>query len=96
LFHRSNIFYAMFLPLSGLALIGTGFSCASSRRRKVLGFLMLYAILAALLLLPACGGGGSHPPPHGGTPAGTYTITVTGTDGTLTHPVSPALVLTVN
>jgi hypothetical protein len=97
LFHRSNIFYAMFLPLSGLALIGTGFGCANSRRRKVLGFLMLYAILAALLLLPACGGGGgSHPPPHGGTPAGTYTITVTGTDGTLTHPVSPALVLTVN
>jgi hypothetical protein len=96
LFHRSNIFYAMFLPLSGLALIGTGFGCADSRRKKVLGFLMLYAILAALLLLPACGGGGSHPPPHGGTPAGTYTITVTGTDGTLTHPVSPALVLTVN
>src|SRR5216684_1733026 len=96
LFHRANIFYAMFLPLSGLALIGTGFGCANSRRKKVLGFLMLYAILAALLLLPACGGGGgTHPPPQGGTPPGTYNITVTGTDGTLSHSVAPSLTLTV-
>jgi hypothetical protein len=97
LLHRSNIFYAMFLPLSGLALIGTGFGCANSRRKKVLGFLMLYAILAALLLLPACGGGGgTHPPPQGGTPPGTYNVTVTGTDGTLSHSVAPPLTLTVN
>ena len=86
----------MFLPLSGLALIGTGFGCANSRRKRVLGFLMLYAILAALLLLPACGGGGTHPAPHGGTPPGTYNITVTGTDGTLSHSVAPPLTLTVN
>ena len=31
-----------------------------------------------------------------GTPSGTYTITVTGTDGTITHSITPALTLTVN
>jgi len=96
LFHRSNIFYAMLLPIPGLALIGIGFGSADSRRKKVLGFLMLYAILASLLLLPACGGSSSHTNPQPGTPAGTYTITVTGTDGTLTHSVAPPLTLKVN
>ena len=31
-----------------------------------------------------------------GTPSGTYTITVTGTDATITHSITPALTLTVN
>jgi hypothetical protein len=47
-------------------------------------------MLLILLGLSACGGGGggggSGPPiTHPGTPAGTYTIMVTGTAGTTTH-----------
>jgi hypothetical protein len=97
LIHPSNIFYAMLLPVFGLSLMGIRFSYAGSRRKKLLGFLLLGVVITALFFLPACGGSSSS---GGGctgcTPKGTYTVTVTGTDGTLTHSVSPALTLTVN
>jgi hypothetical protein len=94
----SNIFYAMLLPVFGVSFMGIRFSYAGSARKKLLGFLLLSMVIAALFFLPACGssssssGGGCT----GCTPKGTYTVTVTGTDGTLTHSVSPALTLTVN
>jgi hypothetical protein len=95
LIHPSNIFYAMLLPVFGLSLMGIRFSYAGSRRKKLLGFLLLGVVITALFFLPACGGssGGGC---TGCTPKGTYTITVTGTDGSLTNSVSPALTLTVN
>jgi hypothetical protein len=54
--------------------------------------------MALLFFLPACGSSKRHVC-TGCAPAGTYTVTVTGTDSvnaTLTRSVSPALTLTVN
>ncbi len=99
----SIVFYAMFLPISGLSLIGVSFSSIRSRHKKLFALLMIGTVMAALILLPACGGsssgggGGGGGGGTGGTPAGAYTITVTGTaTGAVQTGASPALTLTVN
>jgi hypothetical protein len=100
----SEFFYAMWLPIAGMALVGVGFSSARTRRKKLLGFLMIGMVMTALFLMPACGGGSSSGGGGGGgggcagcTPAGNYTVTITGTGtdaGTTTH--STTVTLTVN
>ncbi|MCU1300270.1 MAG: uncharacterized protein JWQ87_554 [Candidatus Sulfotelmatobacter sp.] len=92
--HSSAVFYAIFLPMGGIALLGF----AGPRRKKVLGGALLSFMLGSLLLLPACGGGSSTKTTgNAGTPAGNYTITVSGTATAATETgTSPALTLTVN
>jgi ABC-type glycerol-3-phosphate transport system substrate-binding protein len=72
----------MWLPIVGLSIIGVGFSSARSRRKKMLGFLMVAIVMGALLLMPGCGGsnggGGGSGSCTGCTSAGNYTITITG------------------
>jgi hypothetical protein len=95
-----STFYALLLPMPGLALIGLSFG---SRRKKLSGFLLL-TMLACLIILPACGGGGSSSASGGGgggnsgTPAGNYTVTITGTDanGAPQSNAAPTVTVTVN
>jgi IPT/TIG domain len=93
-----GLIYAMLLfPIGGLALLGTGIT--SRKKKKIWGFLLGCILFSTLIILPACGGGnssggggggGGHP----GTPAGLYTVTVTGTAGSLTHTATASV--TVN
>jgi hypothetical protein len=78
---RSGLFYAIWLPIGGVALIGSTFG---SRKKKLLVILAVCLMLSGLFFLAACGGSsgnGGGGGGGGGTPAGTYTITVTGSAG---------------
>jgi hypothetical protein len=93
-------FAVFWLALPGLLLFG-------SKKRRAKRKLKLPASLLGLLLLAfllaSCGGGGSNGGGSGGggggqgqgTQPGTYTITVTGTSGTLSHQ-APTVTLVVN
>jgi hypothetical protein len=90
---------ALWLTLPALALLGT-------RRRKKCTRLALPASLLGLfllgLVLTSCGGGGSNGGGGGGggqkqgTLPGTYTITVTGASGSLSHAAPATVTLVVN
>ncbi len=87
---RSALWLA--LPgLSGLVLLGSG---ARKRLVRVSYGLASVCLLLLVMMWPACGGGGSG---AGGTPAGTYDLTLTGTftSGTamLAHNIKLSLVV---
>ncbi|MGA2459125.1 MAG: SBBP repeat-containing protein [Terriglobales bacterium] len=95
LFRRGS-FYAAWLPIGGLSLVGLGIGVRRKRRRWLVGA-VLGLIAGIILLQPACGSSSTSntPATAGGTLAGTYVITITGSAGTgavHTYPVR----LTVN
>ena len=76
--------YATWLPVGGLSLLGLGLGAGVKRRRWLAG--MLLGLLAGLIVLQAaCGSSSSATTPTGGTPAGTYTIVITGSSGSASH-----------
>jgi hypothetical protein len=84
-----GFFYAVWLSIGGLALLGAGFI---SGWKKLFGLLLACLMLSGLIFLAACGGGSSFS--GGGQPgtlAGTYTVTVSATSGLLTHTIPVTL-----
>jgi len=92
---RSGLFYALWLPIGGVTLIAFG-SSLGSRRKKLLGMLLVGLIIFGLLFLAACGGsgssnGGGSGGGGGGTPAGIYTITIKASAGSTVHTTNVTL-----
>jgi hypothetical protein len=79
---RSPFWYAFWLPIAGVSLWS-----AQGRRRRRAVWLGTGLLIVLLGVLGACGGSKSAPP-TGGTPAGTYDITVSSTSGSFTEPPS--------
>ena len=89
LFRRSQIFYAGWLPMTGLGLIGMAVMTMPRKRRQASAVLLSLLAIFVLTFLVGCGGNS-----YNGTPKGTYTVTVSGTSGNVTQ--STTFSLTVN
>jgi len=77
--------YAFWLMVPGMALLGLGAGGKRLRRRSwLLGFLALSTLFALVLLQPACSSSKTQPTVSG-TPAGSYSVTITATSGTFTQ-----------
>jgi hypothetical protein len=78
---RRGSFYAGWLPIAGLSLVSLGIGAGRKRRRWLAG-VVLGLIAGAILLQSGCGSSGSSINQGGGTIAGTYIITISGSAGT--------------
>jgi uncharacterized repeat protein (TIGR01451 family) len=77
-------FYALWLTLPGMAVIGFGWKSGRRRIAAVIGACVLFGLM---LLQPACGGT-TTPTPVSGTPTGTYSLVATATSGSDTKNIT--------
>jgi hypothetical protein len=100
---RHRNFWALWLPLPMLALVGLGAAVGGKQSRKAWALLALFIISGALFLMPACSNiSVTTITPNGVTPPNTYSFTVQGVDddgvissNTSTTGANPTLTLTV-
>jgi hypothetical protein len=94
---RSLVNYAFFLPIGGLFfLLNSGLLIGEARKKKS-RMLTIMSLLIMFIPFASCGGGGlvgnSSVTARPGTPAGTYTVLVTATSGSLSHAAQVALIV---
>jgi hypothetical protein len=86
-----GLFYAMLLPILSIALLGRGFR---SSQTKLLGMVVICLMISGLLFLAACGGGNSGVGGVTSTPTGTYTISISGSAGSVVEkPITVTLIV---
>lgn len=83
-------FYATWLPVSGMALLGVGLG--GKRRRRWLMVLIMVGLFALILFLPGCHTAATVTTTTG-TPAGTYSVTVNAVSGNATRTTLVTLVV---
>jgi trimeric autotransporter adhesin len=88
----------LILALASVLLASaTRFRSAAAQSRRARAFATALGFLLLAVTLNSCGGGGSNssstPPPTMGTPAGTYTLTVTAASGGASHKTQLTLVV---
>ncbi len=92
--HGSRWLLALGLLMPAMLLSAAGVNTPG--RRKLLGICLIFLVLSGCLLQAACGGSGSSTPPpttktNPSTPAGTYTVMITGNASGEQHTTSVSL-----
>jgi len=88
--HPNIPIYAVWLPLSGMALLGVGIG--GSRKRRLLMVVLLAGFCSLIMFQPGCSSAKTITT-TAGTPAGTYVVTVTATSGSATRNATVTLVV---
>jgi hypothetical protein len=80
------------MPIGTILLGGIGSSQRQTIQKRLIGLVLCYIVGAILMFQVGCaGGGGSHM--TGGTGAGNYTITISGTSGSLHRSTAATLIV---
>jgi hypothetical protein len=94
-FHDAG-WYALWVPVPGFVVLGIVAFDPRKQKKKLAAWLVLLVVLGGVASQGACGGGGTSQQvtQQPGTPANTYTFTVTAASGAIQHQVQ--IPLTVN